>query len=53
MGYLKLQYLFKTLCLNIATCQSSGTLQLHEHGCVINDTHNIVDLTTSNREDHL
>jgi hypothetical protein len=38
----------------IATCQNSGTLQQHEHGCVMDDTRNIIDPTiTSNRENHL
>jgi hypothetical protein len=38
---------------NIVACQNSGTLQPHEYGCVMHDTHNIVDPTTSNHENHL
>jgi hypothetical protein len=38
---------------DIATCQNSGTLQLHEHECVMHDTLNILNPKTSNRENHL
>jgi hypothetical protein len=33
--------------INMAGCQNSGTLQPHEHGCVMHDTRNILDLTTT------
>jgi hypothetical protein len=29
----------------IATCQNSGTMQPHQHGCVMHDMRNIVDPT--------
>jgi hypothetical protein len=42
------------MTLGITTCQNSGTLQRHEHGWVMYDTHNIVDPTTTNNyENHL
>jgi hypothetical protein len=33
--------------LYIAACQISGTLQPHEHGCVMYDTRNIFNPTTT------
>jgi hypothetical protein len=46
---------FTTGTLNKYTnLPNSGTLQPHEHGCLMHDTRNIVDpTTTSNRENNL
>jgi hypothetical protein len=45
-------YIKSFLCLrhdmyDIMACQNSGTLQPHEHGCVMHNMRNIVDLTTT------